>query len=118
MYISDDDMNTFTPVAFVHGALQKDFTGGYRIYRMKTTVTSRTADYFIKFVWGQWDGVFVYVNGKCVLDLPWRHAGAYKTGTFKLNHGEEIDIRILVHALPEHSKGGAGFADAISLEEA
>jgi hypothetical protein len=31
---------------------------------------------------------------------------------------EEIDIRILVYALPEHSKGGAGFADAISLEEA
>ncbi len=118
MYISDDDMNSFTPVAFVHGALQKDFTGGYRIYRMKTKVTSRTADYFIKFVWGHWDGVFVYINGKCVLDLPWRHAGEYKTGKFALCEGEEIDIRILVHALPEHSKSGAGFADAITLEEA
>ena len=117
MHISDDDMNSFTPVTFVHGALQKDFTGGYRIYRMKTKVTSRTADYIIRFIWGHWDGVFVYINGKCVLDLPWRHAGPYKTGAFRLCEGEEIDIRILVHALPEHAKAGAGFADAISLEE-
>ena len=118
MYISDDDMNSFTPVTFVHGSLQRDFTGGYRIYRMKTTVTSRTAKYFMKFIWGSWNEVYVNINGKCVLDLPWRHIGQYKTGTFDLCEGEEIDIRILVKALPEHSNGGAGFADAISLEEA
>ena len=117
MYISDDDMNSFTPVAFVHGSLQKDFTGGYRIYRMQTRVTSRTANYFMKFIWGSWNELYVYINGKCVLDLPWKHIGPYKTGAFELVEGEEIDIRILVKALPEHAKGGAGFADAISLEE-
>ena len=118
MYISDDDMNTFTPVTFVHGSLQNDFKGGYRIYRMKTRVTSRTSNYIMKFIWGSWNELYVYINGKCVLDLPWRHIGPYKTGPFELVEGEEIDIRILVKALPEHAKGGAGFADAISLEEA
>lgn len=117
MYISDDDMNTFTPVTFVHGSLQSDFKGGYRIYRMKTRVNSRSANYFMKFIWGSWNELYVYINGKCVLDLPWRHIGPYKTGAFELVEGEEIDIRILVKALPEHAAGGAGFADAITLEE-
>ncbi len=114
MYIADDDQNSFTPVTFVHGAVQSDFNDGWRIYRVKTTAPE-DGKYIIKMVWAAWTSAEIYVN-----DIAFKgfddHRGPIDTPVFELKAGEKLDIRFLLHAVNCKSNGGAGFADFISLE--
>ncbi len=114
MNISDDDQNSFMPVEFVHGALQEDFTDGWRIYRVKAE-TPKSGDYIFKIFWGVWDHAEIYVNGRCVFDHA-ANVGPCNTKAFELKADEKPDIRFLLQA-KNKNEGGAGFADAISLEE-
>ncbi len=114
VYIADDDQNSFTPVEFVHGALQTDFNDGWRIYRVKTEVPD-TGNYIFKIVWGVWNSAEIYVNGKCVCGTVQRK-GPFNTNPFPLEKGDKLDIRFLLFAKDRKEGGGAGFADYIALE--
>lgn len=122
--ISDDDMNSFIPVTFVHGALQTDFTDGWRMYRARVESPSDAA-YTLMFEWACFNAMTVYINDECIFDrAPGTiHRGKLVTEKFKVKKSEKLDIRILVYAresdVGPQSKFpniGAGFADFISLE--
>lgn len=126
MKIADDDMNSFIPVTFVHGAVQTDFTNGWRIYRVRTEALN-DAVCAVKFEWACFNSMTVYVNGECVFDnSPEKvYRGQVTTNEFNVKKGEKLDIRILVYARESdvgphsgHPDIGAGFADFVSFERA
>jgi len=114
--LADDDQNSFIPVEFRHGALQLDFTDGWRIYRVKTEVAS-SGNYAFRFVWASWNRAEVYVNGRLVYERG-EHIGQTESAPFHLEGGVPLDIRFLLYAKDKKDEGGAGFADFIFMDKA
>ena len=114
--LADDDQNSFIPVEFKHGALQLDFTDGWRIYRVKTEV-AKSGDYAFRFVWASWNKAEAYVNGRLVYERG-EHIGQTESAPFYLDGGEPLDIRFLLYAKDKKDEGGAGFADFIFMDKA
>jgi hypothetical protein len=114
--LADDDQNSFIPVEFKHGALQLDFTDGWRIYRVKTEV-AKSGNYAFRFVWASWNQAEVYVNGRLVYERG-EHIGQTESAPFHLDGGVPLDIRFLLYAKDKKDEGGAGFADFIFMDKA
>jgi hypothetical protein len=77
-----------------------------------------TGDMKLSFPSGMFRGIWVYVNGKPIVEDPdtlvWERA--YESGVFKTTRDEELDIRILVYTRDSLGPRGAGFSDGIYLQ--
>ena len=115
--LADNDMNSFIPVFFSPRVYQSDFQRGYRIYRcvMRAPMSGNVR---LSFPSGMFSGIWVYVNGKTVIEEPdklvWE--GLYDTPAFETVKDETLDIRIMVYTKNHLGPRGAGFSDGIYLQ--
>ena len=115
--LADNDMNSFIPVTFEPKVFQSDFKHGFRIYRctMRAPMTGKVK---LNFPSGMFRGIWVYVNGKAIVEDPdtlvWE--GAYEPPVFTTVRDEKLDIRILVYTRDTLGPRGAGFSDGIYLQ--
>ncbi|MBE6583598.1 MAG: DUF4982 domain-containing protein [Ruminococcaceae bacterium] len=116
--LADNDQNSFIPVTFDAKVYQSDFKLGWRIYRcvMRAPMTGK-----MKLIMpsGMFRGIWVYVNGKLIVEDPdtliWERS--YETPAFDTFADEAMDIRILVYTRDYLGSRGAGFSDGIYLQK-
>lgn len=107
--LADNDMNTFAPVEFSWDYFQKDFTSGWRIYRVTPVIMK--AQMTLEFPAVRAVSMEVYVNGKRIYA---KAEGVKETVKCSVaaELGEKADIRILMQGMhPE----GSGIKKCIRL---
>ena len=102
--ISDNNMNSFTPVQFRRDERQGDFCRGWRIYRT-TPKIFRKGIYKILFSNILFSHAEIYVNGKQIDCSDETTESRYETGAFSVTAELNTDIRILLYADTEDKKG-------------
>ena len=115
MEIAGDDMNSFVPIQFVKDVFQKDFTDGWRIYRVQPK-TRKDGIYKLDFVRARFRYAEIYVDGKQVDLVDTYTRGKYVTKEFPIAAGQNPDIRILLYVENE-SAYGAGISGSVEMKE-
>lgn len=117
--LADNDQNSFIPVAFESGSFQRDFYEGWRIYRARVKANGG-AKYRLLLAKGMFTGIWVYVNGRCILEGRGQCATdqPFRTPEFDTASGDVTDIRILLrYSANDHDDRGAGISGGIYLEQ-
>ncbi len=100
--IADNDMNTFAPVEFSWEHFQKDFTSGWRIYRITPVISENQMILELSAV--RASSMEVYVNSKRIYANTDDIEGVVKCG-FSAETGEKADIRILLKGMDREESG-------------
>lgn len=111
--LSDDNMNSFTPVGFLDAMYQLDYYGGWRTYRAFIDIPEDgTYELHMPKVYS--DELEIYVDGSCCYTaMSANHHGSVSC-RIEGKAGERKELRILFYVKKAEAVGG-GIAEAVRL---
>lgn len=111
IYLEEHDVNTFAVVEFLWDFYQREFSSGWRIYRVTPEITHEKM--FLSFADVRCTSMEVYVDEKLVFESKGRLEGEV-TCPFEAQKGRVVDIRILMSG---DNPDGNGIRKCIRLFE-
>ena len=113
MAISDNDMNSFTPVYFTVDTFQDDFRNGWRIYRAVSPIPD-VPHITVSFQRINSYEAEIYINGELVFESKERIAGTTVKVGYDTKGKRSIELRVLIRAINHNFSMGLGGKISIS----